>query len=526
MKPTQPTLLTRRHFLQIVGGGAASLALLSACVPAAPAAQAPTAASAPDSPQRGGALRVAFSDSISSLQPYGGVTYADSAFGWSIYENLTYTDFNDPNYTVKPLLAESWEASADSLTWSFTIRQGVTFHHGTPLTAKDVVAAIQLIMNPATAAVAAGQLGGVSAVELADEQTVRFTLKAPNVDFARTVATAALWIVPPDRTLEQLTAEPSGTGPYKFQSHTPGERAVFVRNESYWDSALPYLDELQLLFMPEMTAQLAALSSDTVDALVQVPAVSLAELEGNPDLKVIENPLGSYHVFVMRVDQKPFDDVRVRQALKHAVDRAGMRQAVLQGRGALGNDQPVVAASPFWADIPPLAYDVEKAKSLLAEAGYPDGVEVTLAVADIGPGLTDAAVALQEMVKAAGFTITLDKVDAGSYWTTKYMQAPFFVSIWPGQPIPGGDLMFGYHSTGAFNESGWQNPDLDALIEGTRAEADEAKRKAIFADLQTLISSEGAVLIPYYIPQYLAVRSTVHDMPANVLPNLRAVWVG
>lgn len=510
MKTNHPFLLSRRHFLQMVGGSAASLALLNGCVPATPATQAPAAAPASAGPQRGGVLRVAFPDSISSLQPLSGVTYSDGVFGFSVYENLTYVDFTDPAYPVKPLLAESWEGSADALTWRFTIRQGVQFHHGTPLAAQDVLAGIQLHMDPANASVVASQLGGVASVELADEQTVQFTLKMPNVDFPRTLAVPGLWIVPPDRTLDELTAAPSGTGPYKYQSYTPGERAVLVRNEGYWDSAIPYVDELQLVFIAESAAQVAALTSDTVNMLIQVGVADLPLLESDPNIKVIENPLGSYHVFVMRVDQKPFDDVRVRQALKHAVDRAALHQALMSGRGTIGNDQPIGPGTPFWVDVQPLAYDVAKAKALLTEAGYADGVEVALSTADIGgPRVGDAAIAIQEMVKAAGFTITIDKVPVGDFWSQKYMQAPFFTSWWPVFSDPNAVLPLAFSSQGFYNESGWGDPQVDELIAAGRAEQDMEKRKQIYAEAQQIISEQGGVLIPYFAPFLQAIRNTV-----------------
>lgn len=175
----------------------------------------------------------------------------------------------------------------------------------------------------------------------------------------------------------------------------PGERTVCKHNECYWDKERPYLDEVQLLMMPEPAGQIAAITSGTVDLIHSIGLESVPMLEGSPDVSVLESSQGNYPLFAMRADQKPFDDLRVRQALKHAVDRAALLTALMDGRGNIGNDQPIGPGIPFWVDLQPLAYDVEKAKALLAEAGYADGVEVALSTSDIGgPRVNDAAIAI------------------------------------------------------------------------------------------------------------------------------------
>ena len=128
--------------------------------------------------------------------------------------------------------------------------------------------------------------------------------------------------------------------------------------------------------MSEPATQVAALTSGTIDLIVQIGVDSVAALEGTPDVEVLASNQGVYPIFVMRVDQKPFDDLRVRQAFKHALDRDALHKALMQGRGSVGNDQPVGPGTPFWADVSPLAYDVAKAKALLTEAGYPNGVRL------------------------------------------------------------------------------------------------------------------------------------------------------
>jgi peptide/nickel transport system substrate-binding protein len=518
------TVLNRRQLLQWLGAATTGLTLV-ACAEAAPSAQPEVAASPASQPQRGGLLRIAFADTLTQLDPALAVSNAEIAYGFTVFENLTSVDYTDPAYPVIPLLAESWATSEDGRVWTFQLRAGVKFHHDAPLTAADVVYTMQRILDPALGSAGNSQLQLVEAVTAVDERQVQFTLRSPHVEFPRVLSTFALQIVPQGYTSEQLAATPSGTGPFRVQSHTAGERLVLVRNEAYWEQPLPYLDEVQHLYITDPSAQQTALLGETVDLLAQVSAPTLALLQAGPPLTIIEYPLGFYPLFAMRTDQPPFDDMRVRQALKHAVDRDALRKVVWREHGTAGNDQPVSPASPFWADAPALAYDVAKAKALLAEAGYADGLTVSLAVAEITPGIVDAAVVLQEMAKAAGITITLERTATDSYWAEKYMQTPFFVSFWPGLADPDEILTFGYHSQGFFNESGWSKPELDQAIEAARAESDPANRQALYADIQRVIATEGGVLIPYFSPQFMAMRNTVQAVPPFVVPLVRGAWL-
>jgi peptide/nickel transport system substrate-binding protein len=518
---SQPLLVSRRRFLQLTGG-AVTLSLVSACVPATPAAQAPAASAPSDSqPQRGGVLRVALIDDVTTLDPGTSIGMADVQLAYLVYETLIRRAENEPDEPLYPALAEGWETNEDATVHTFTLRQGITFHHGTAFTAKDVEYSINRLLDPALAAGVAGSLGVIDKMEVVDDFTIKFHLKAANVVLPYTLAGPGMQIVPHDRATEQIIKEASGTGPFVLAERVPGERTVCKRNETYWDKERPYLDEVQLLVLPEPATQIAALTGGTLEMIHSIGLESVPMLEGTPEVSVLESSQGNYPVFAMRVDQKPFDDLRVRQAFKHAVDRAALNQALMSGRGTIGNDQPIGPGTPFWADVQPLAYDVAQAKALLAEAGYADGVEVALSTTEIGgPRVGDAAIAIQEMVKAAGFTITIDKVPVGDFYAQKYMQAPFFASWWPVFSEPNAVLPLAFSSQGFYNESGWGDPDVDELIAAGRAELDVEKRKQIYAEAQQIISEEGGVLIPYFAPFLQAIRTTVQGH----IPSPRIVY--
>lgn len=514
---------TRRQFLQVLGGTSALIAL-SACNPiAVPASTSPAQSAAPasDAPRKGGTLQIILPDDLTTLDPHTPLGVSDVQMPYALYNSLVRRSESEPGAPIFPELAESWEMNEDATVYTFHLRQGVTFSHGTPFTARDVEFSLQRLQDPGTGTSVGPSLRVIEQIEIVDDHTIRFHLSAPNVTLAYNLGGPGVAIIPHDRTPDQLATEPSGTGPFVLAERVLGERTILKRNESYWDSERPYVDEVHLLHIPDPTAQIAALTSGAADLIHQIGLESVPILESTAGVQVLESPQGVYPLLAMHVTEKPFDDVRVRQAFKHAVDRNALHAALMQGRGSVGNDQPIGPGTPFWADVSPLAYDVEKAKQLLADAGYGDGVEVTLTTSDIGgPRVNDVAVAVQEMVKAAGFNVTIEKTPPGSYWTEKYMQVPLFTSWWPVFSDPDGVLPLAYTSQGFYNESGWSDPALDELIASARGETDRAKRAEMYAEVQRIISAEGGVLIPFFAPALQAARNQLRGH----LPGPRLVF--
>lgn len=501
--------LNRRQFLWATGG-ATTILLLTACAPVATPAAPSTAADASE-PQRGGTLRVAMQEAPGSLDPHLSYTIQDNIVRGALYDYLVW---NDPALQPQPALATAWEAADDQLSWTFQLREGVTFQHGTAFTAQDVVYTFDRILGEDFGSPAQTAFQFIEKVEAVDDYTVRFLLKSPNVDLPLLLGDPINVgvIIPHDRTPEELTETPSGTGPFRLTEFLPGESATFTRNESYWREGMPYLDGVQHFYMPEIATQIAALTSGTIDMIWQLTVENLPNVEGNPDLVVVEVDSGAYQPIIMRLDQEPFTDVRVRQAFKYAIDRAGMVQGVLQGKGVIGNDQPIPPVHPFFADLPAYPHDVEKAKALLAEAGYADGLAVTLYTADLRPGMVASAVVFQEMVKAAGITVTVEQVPGSNYWSEHWMQSALTVSNWSVFPSADTILSLAYHSAGVWNESGLNNADLDALIEAGRSEPDPAKRKEIYVQAQQIIQEEGGTLVPYFRPSFYARHKNVQGV--------------
>jgi len=214
---------------------------------------------------------------------------------------------------------------------------------------------------------------------------------------------------------------------------------------------------------------------------------------------------------------EPFTDVRVGQALKHLVDREAMLKVVLQGQGVIGNDQLLPPGHPFAADLPPYPHDVAKAKALLAEAGYPDGFEVKLASSSLSLNISNSAVAFQEMAKAGGIKVEIVNIPPDSYWT-EYFKYPMFVT--QSTSVPSADFLFTsyFHSTSPLNEASFNNPEVDKLIDAARGEADTAKRKDLYGQIQKVIQAEGGYIVSYFNSTRYAQRKGVEGLVYT--PNL------
>jgi peptide/nickel transport system substrate-binding protein len=512
---------TRRRFLRVIGGSAAALAL-AACGQAPPQTTTPSTPAASGNeekpattptvavlPQRGGSLRIAFAGVATMLDPTLIYAVEDTFAALAMYEPLVLVD---SNLKVHPALATVWHEADDGLSWTFTLREGVTFHDGSPFGAEDVVYTFQRILNPDTGAMAHKVLDGIASVVAMDEQTVRFDLKRPRVEFLPMLSFAGVSIVQRNRDTEALQKEPIGTGPFTFAELLPGERLRMTRNENYWKPDLPYLDEVQHLYLPEVATRMEALNSGVVDVICNLEIEQIPIIENNTHLRLLQGLDVLYQPIILNVKHSPMDDARVRKALKFCVDRAGMVQAVTQGRGSITNDQPVFAWHSMYADIPPKEQDVAQAKALLAEAGYADGLTLTMATAPLRPGMHESAVAFQEMAQQAGVTIELKQFPAETYWG-EYLKYPLSVSnggfIFPSMDA---NLAVTYHSAGAWQEPGYKNEELDRLMEQASAEQDEQKRKDMYEQIQHIISDDGGWIIPYSRPFFVANHSTVHDV--------------
>lgn len=521
-----PGSLDRRR---VIGTGlgclAASGALLAGCGPEASPAREPVADGAPGgtgpavgTPVKGGVLRVAYRGEPTG--PNGGVdpqTCTSNCYprDQHIWDTLTRVD-HDLN--VQPLLASSWAVAEDGKTWTFKLRSGIKHHHGTPFTAADVVQTFRRLLDPQTGSVVRSVLGFLEGVEAPDAQTALFHLKAPNADLPLLVAMPQASILPRDRSDEQLFSEPSGTGPFRFKEFRRGERLVLQRNPEYWQTGLPHLDELQFLLMPEPNSRLAALIGGQVDMISEVAPEMVAPLR-QPGITVEVVPSGNVNLIAMRMDQAPFTDNRIREAFKLVADRETIELASLAGTGSLGNDHPFPQNHPFYDPGQTVkGQDLPRARQLLADAGFPDGLDATLHLNADVPEYTSFAVAYQEQAKGAGINLTLQRHPDASYWQDVYLKVPLFMSAWNFRPSPDELVSIMFHSDAKWNETNVKSPELDDMIVRARGEVDPEKRKQQYFAIQRWVSSNTGVIMPMFRSTISAYRETVKGYRVHPIP--------
>jgi peptide/nickel transport system substrate-binding protein len=496
--------ISRRELL--VGGtsAAALAALLAACgssgggtsgagatagattggsaAPSGGGAATTTAAAAAGTPKSGGTLRVGVVGSTNDIiDGQHIVAKADQARLVAGWEPLVSYD-KDFKIVYANALAEEIEAKAADL-YVIRLKQGIQFHNGKPVTADDVVYSFQRLIDPKLAlAPSVAAVLPASGLTKVDDRTVQVQLNQKAVTFLNVLAEYANTVVPVGYKREDPVQ--IGTGPYKLKSFTPGAESVHEKFADYWDSGKPYLDQVQIVDFADAAALVNALSSGEVDAAVDIPFAQVATVKANPDLEILESEAGSWLPITMAVDQAPFTDARVRQAMRLIVDRDQMVQRVLSGHGRVANDMYGVFDPSYPKDFPQRKQDIAQAKQLLKAAGQ-ENLKIDLFAPNDTAGLPELAAAFAEQAKAAGVTVNVKVLDGGTYWGDQYTKRTFATSFWGTRPylvqVAQGSL-----KTATFPETHWPpaGSDFQQLYQQALAETDETKRDAIIRKMQ------------------------------------------
>jgi|KBSSwiStaDraftv2_1062776.scaffolds.fasta_scaffold81045_1 peptide/nickel transport system substrate-binding protein len=494
--------MTRRDALRKAAAGGAALSasgLLAACgssgTSSSGASSTGTPAPAQQKLKAGGVLRIGATgggakDTIDAHQP---TTDPDIMRQWNLYESLAV---RSPDFSkLDMLIAESIEpVGSKPDAWTVRLKDGIEFHNGKTVGADDVIFSLQRITDPKDPKVGNSSISYIDRKNLKkiDERTVRIPLNLTNAAFPDDLGQYFNAIVPTDYDPKK----PVGTGPFKYQSFSPGERSVFVKNPNYWQPGRPYADQLVIIDFPDDTARTNALLGGQVEAINNLPAAQLAAVQGNPNLRVLSSPTGAWQPFTMRIDAAPFNDVKVRQAFRLMVDRKQMVQQVLSGQGSVANDLYARYDPMYASDLPQRNQDLEQAKSLLQSAGKA-GMTVELVTSPVFNGIVEAAQVFAEQAKGAGVNVKVRKVDTGTFYGDNYLKWPFAQDFWASRvylaQVAQGDL-----PNSPFNETHWGKGKFESLINEARGTVDEAKRKEILHQAQQMQYDQGGYIIPYF----------------------------
>ncbi len=446
--------------------------------------------------RRGGDLKLGLSGGSSSdtLDPHKSLTYIDTSRLQSLYQPLVQLD---AQAQVEYVLAESITPHQGSLSeWIIDLRPGVTFHNGKDFTASDVLFTFQRVYsNGFTGKFGLGPIDLANTKAL-DSHTVLVQLTKPFSSFADQLAAFwyNLYIAPEGFN----PARPVGTGAFVYQSFTPGQRSVFARNPHYWKPGLPYADTLTIIDFSDNTTLQDALSTGVVQGAGALDGPQIASLATTSGIKTVVSHSGEIIPFTMRVDQPPFNDVNVRQAMRLLVDRPQLIDSALDGYGVVAND----LFSPYDPDfdhslVRPAQGDIQQAKFLLKRAGQ-EGLTVTLTTSAVATGTVAMATVLAAQAKAAGVTVNLSNVPAGTFFGPNYLKWTFAQDYYNYYPYLA-QVAESMLKASPFNETHTNNAHYTSLYNQANATASPSLRKEIITEMQNYDFNEGGYIIPAFI---------------------------
>ena len=479
-------------------------------------------------PVSGGALRQALPLSMKNLDPFRRTDWREQQVVFVLYNGLVKAA---QDLTVAPDLAQSWVVSDDGMSLSFQLARNVTFHDGSALTAQSVKWNIDKIMDPDWFAGAARSLiaPALDRVEVVDDYNITFHLKTPFRPLLGNLTTSTIRIISPtayESRLGNFGQDPSGTGPFKLEEWSPGSHLVLGKNQSYWEPGQPYLDSLRFLNASDRSVQLAMLRTGEAELVDEVIGTELPILEGNPNIRIIPFQTRNWWSMFFQVNNPPFDNKALRQAIAYALNRQQIVDVHLGGQGA-----PAYSNGNFWyadPDYTPFKYDPTKAREKLAEAGYSSGVTVPYwcEASDVELRLCEI---IQSMLRDVGIMADIISVPSEDYWQNvnagnhKWSKMAYFP-----RPDPDFVMRSTLHSQGARTRVvGYNNPDVDRIIDEAATVYDTSTAGEMYVRAQKIVFDDAAYTGLYYPKTFAAMSTKVQNFQwwTDTLLRLGEVWI-
>lgn len=488
--------ITRRQFLGTLGATAAVASaggLLAACSSSGSGSPSTTSAKS-SKPSRGGQLRIGLTGGSSSdtLNPLAQVTTPDLARAPQLYNSLVAFD---QQAQLQLSLAEELSPNTNATEWVIRVRKGVTFHNGKTLGAEDVIFTFQKSLNPKAPEPNAPLLGPIdlAGIKQVDKYTLKVPCKTPFSSMPQMIQNYNMPIIPVGWT----SHHPIGTGPFKYASFTPGVTSTFTRNANYFESGLPYVDSVTITDYADETSLTNALLSGQEDAIGAISVSSVNALKSGGQIVLVSNA-GGITPFTMRTDIPPFNDVRVRQAMRLIVDRPQMRDVVFGGHGLLGNDVTSPFDPAYDSSLPQRHQDISKAKFLLKSAGR-EGLTVELVTSAIEQGTVSAATVLVQQAKSAGVTVNLRQLTVSDFFGPNYLKWVFAQDFYLYSPYML-QVTDSFLPTSPYNETHFDNPSYTAMYKHAQALTSNSSRTAVEHNMMRIDYDTGGYIIPYFVP--------------------------
>lgn len=465
---------------------------------------------------RGGTLRLGMRcQDLKSPHTYSWVESSNSA-----RQTLDYLTVTGVDNVTRPGLVEKWEATADLKTWTLRLRRNVKWHNGRVFTADDVVWNLKRVLDPKTGSSVLGLMKGfiledyetgekddkgnpkkssrlwdAQAIQKVDDFTVRLTGKTAQVGVPEHLFHYPLLILDPAENGEFKVGS-NGTGAFQLVENEVGRKQVFKARRNYWGGG-PYLDTLEFIDLgDDPAAAVSALGGKQVDGLYLADIVQLEALQKLPHVQLYQTTT-AYTATARMQPVKPFDDKRVRQALRYAIDANTILQLAHRGLGSAGEHHHVSPVHPEYAKLPPFQRDVARAKKLLADAGYPNGIDVELACRPQPAWELLAVQAMVEQWKEAGIRVKINVMPSTQYWEV-WTKVPFGFTTWAHRPLGVMSLGLAYRSGVPWNESKYSNKDFDSLLSQAEGTLDVNQRRELMAKLEAILQDDGPIVQPVW----------------------------
>ena len=434
-----------------------------------------------------------------SLDPHLAVAAGTKDVMFNVFEGLMKpTSTGD----LTPAVAESYTVSEDRLTYTFTLREGVKFHNGDEVTAEDVVYSINRCADTTDGTPLVEAFSVIQSVEAVDARTVAITISEPSNEFISYMTTA---ILPAD--YDQQDTAPVGTGPFKFVSRAAQDNIVLEKFDEYWGTPA-YLDKVTFKIMENADSLIMSLQSGAIDLCSHLTSTQVAQL--GDDFYVAEGTMNLVQALYLNNAEKPFDDVRVRQALCYAVDKQGIIDLAFNGYGSPIGSSMYPAFGKYFDESLTNYYtkDVEKAKSLLADAGYPNGFEMTITVPSNYQPHIDTAQVLVEQLKEIGVTAKIELVEWGTWVSDVYSGRQFQSTVVgvDASNMTARALLERFTSDYAKNFINYNNADYDALFQQALTTYDDAEQTAIYKAMEKNLTENAANVYIQDLADLVAVR--------------------
>jgi peptide/nickel transport system substrate-binding protein len=461
-----------------------------------------TTAAATGAPKSGGILRVGTKGDVNDIIDGQHIVAKSDIMrlvtGWEPLMSFS-SDFV-PEY-ANGLASDVTAKAADDFV--ITLKDGIKFSNGNPVTADDVVYSFTRMLDPDLKVYGGSVIRGlleVSGITKIDDHTVEFKLTQGVSNFKEALCAYNTAIVPVgyERFSGDVTTQ-VGTGPYMLKEFEVGKQSVHVKNPNYWDTGKPYFDEVHIIDFADGDALINALLADQIDIAADVSSASVDTITGTTGYKVLNSAGGGWLTISMAVDQDPFTDVRVRQAMRLIVDRDAMVEQVLAGYGRVANDLYSPLDAAYAKDLPQRTQDLDAAKQLLADAGK-TGMTIDLFAPNDTAGLPEMIQLFAEQAKGAGITVNAQVIDGGTYWGDEYLKRTFAVDYWGTRnfllQVAAGSLK----DTSPYPDDHWPPADstFEADYKAALAETDDAKRKVITDKMQKELYDNGGLIIPFF----------------------------